>query len=134
METSGAPALAAQTSSQPELSVQEKLSQSYALKIPRGPLDQAVAQVSSDLGVEIEIIGGDLQLEGITKNQSFGIDVKDSTFAGVLREILKLANPDGKLVYVIKPKTEGGPDIVQITTRAAVEKRGDKLPPEFEAQ
>ncbi|CAK8998835.1 Probable serine/threonine-protein kinase CPE1738 [Durusdinium trenchii] len=134
METSGAPALATQTSSQPELSVQEKLSQSYALKIPRGPLDQAVAQVSSDLGVEIEIIGGDLQLEGITKNQSFGIDIKDSTFSGVLREILKLANPDGKLVYVIKPKEEGGPDIVQITTRAAVEKRGDKLPPEFEAQ
>ena len=41
------------------------------------------------------------------------------------------ANPDGKLVYVIKPAQSGGPETLYITTRASAAKRGDKLPPEL---
>ena len=41
--------------------------------------------------------------------------------------ILAKANPDGKLVYVIR-KTDAG-ERIEITTRAAVEKRGDTLAP-----
>lgn len=134
METSGAPVVVQSTSTEPAMSIQEKLAQPYALTIPRGPLDQAVAQVSRDLGVEIVILGSDLQLEGITKNQSFAIGVEDSTFGEVLREILKLANPDGKLVYVIQPNAEGGPEVLQITTRASATARGDELPPEFNSE
>ncbi len=129
-ETSGTPMLV-QQSGEPKMSVVDRLNQAYSLKIPRGPLDQAVEQLSRDLGVEIEIMGNDLQLEGITKNQSFALMVEDSTYVGVLREILKLANPEGKLVYLIKAKPEGGDEIIYITTRAAVRERGDELPPEF---
>ena len=42
------------------------------------------------------------------------------------------ANPDGKLVYIFKPNESGGGEEIWITTRAAVAKRGDKLPPELE--
>jgi hypothetical protein len=41
-----------------------------------------------------------------------------------------LANPGGKLVYVIKPR-DGGHEALFITTRAAAKKRGDALPPGF---
>ncbi len=41
------------------------------------------------------------------------------------------ANPDGKLVYVVKPKELGGEEMLLITTRAAAAKRGDKLPTEL---
>ena len=43
------------------------------------------------------------------------------------------ANPDGKLVYVVKPRAPGGDEMLFITTRKGAEKRGDKLPPEFAA-
>ena len=84
-----------------------------------------------DVGIKYEIRGGDLQLEGITKNQSFGLDEKDKTAGEILRKIMTLANPDGKLVYVIKSAQPGGPETLYITTRASAAKRGDKLPPEL---
>lgn len=134
LETNGSTQLVLQPSNEPTMEVAERLKQPYALSVPRGPLDQVIAQVSLDLGVEITILGSDLQLEGITKNQSFGLDIEDSTYAGVLQEILKLANPDGKLVYVIQSTGEGGEEMINITTRAAAAARGDTLPPEFTAE
>ena len=69
-----------------------------------------------------------MQLEGITKNQSFGLDEHDKTVEEILQKIMRLANPDGKLIYVIKPEKPGGPEMLFITTRAAAAKRGDKIP------
>jgi hypothetical protein len=66
-------------------------------------------------------------LEGITKNQSFGLDERDLPAEEILQKVMLLANPDGKLVYVLKPGDDGAERII-ITTRAAVAKRGDKLP------
>ena len=43
--------------------------------------------------------------------------------------ILAKANPDGKLVYVVRKDADG--ETILITTRAAAEKRGDQLPPGF---
>src|SRR3981081_2673729 len=88
--------------------------------------------VMDDVGIKYEILGGDLQLEGITKNQSFGVDEKDKAAGEILRKIMTLANPDGKLVYVIKSAQPGGPQTLFITTRTAASKRGDKLPPELQ--
>ena len=48
----------------------------------------------------------------------------------VLLEILAKANPDGKLVYIVRE--EDGVETILVTTRAAVQKRGDKLPPGLE--
>jgi hypothetical protein len=85
--------------------------------------------VAEETGVPMEILGGDLQLEGITKNQSFGLDERAKTAAEILRVILAKSNPDGKLVYVVQEKD--GEEWVLITTRAAAAKRGDPLPPAF---
>jgi hypothetical protein len=87
--------------------------------------------LADDIGVKAEIIGPDLQLEGITKNQSFSLDEKDKPAAEILGIIMLRANPDGKLVYVIKSRESGGEEILLITTRAAAAKRGDKLPAEL---
>jgi hypothetical protein len=89
-------------------------------------LERSIQVISEEIGVPMEILGGDLQLEGITKNQSFGLDEQDKTAEAVLRVILAKANPDGKLVFVVRKK-DGG-ETIEITTRAAVQKRGDTLP------
>lgn len=79
----------------------------------------------------IAIVGSDLQLEGITKNQSLNnVEERDQPAADVLRKLLSLANPDGKLVYQIKPDSAGR-ETIYITTRPAVLKRGESLPPGF---
>lgn len=109
----------------------EALNQKITLSFGRDTLEKTMEMISREIDTEIVIIGGDLQLEGITKNQSFGLDEKDKPAGEILRTVMKKANPDGKLVYVFKPKNPGEKDIIFITTRAAVEKRGDKLPPEL---
>ncbi len=43
----------------------------------------------------------------------------------------KRANPDGKLVYVIR-SGENEPPTIAVTTRAAAAKRGERLPAEFD--
>ena len=70
-----------------------------------------------------------MQLEGITKNQSFGLDERDKPAEAILRVILMKANPDGKLIYVFRGAGEG--DSLEITTKAAAAKRGDAVPPVF---
>ena len=109
--------------------IAELLKKKTTLTFPRDTLEKSLQLLLDDVGIKYEILGSDLQLEGITKNQSFGLDEQDKTVEEILRKIMHLANPDGKLVYVIKPKAPGGPEMLFITTRAAVAKRGDKLPP-----
>ncbi len=108
-----------------------KLQKRITIVFPRDTLEMAIQMVSEEVGVPMEILGTDLQLDGITQNQSFGLEARDQTAAEVLRTILTQANPDGKLVYIVR--TEDGVEKILVTTRAQVEKRGDPLPPEFEA-
>ncbi|MCE9605968.1 MAG: protein kinase [Planctomycetia bacterium] len=112
---------------------QAAIKKPMSLTFDRNNLEVTMQLIAEEIGVPIEIIGTDLQLEGITKNQSFGLDEKVQPADQILRTIMKKANPDGKLVYVIKPKKPGDPDMIFITTRAAVEKRKDKLPAELVA-
>lgn len=110
----------------------QKLEKKMTLRFDRNTLEVSMQMISDEIGVPITILGTDLQLEGITKNQSFGIDESDQPAKVIMQKIMAYANPDGKLVYVIKPEEPGGQEVIFVTTRAAVEKRGDKLPPEFE--
>ena len=105
------------------------LAKQISISFPRDTLENSLQMVSTEIGVEISILGTELQLEGITKNQSFSLNERDQPAREILRKILKLANSDGKLVYVIKPPPAGGEPIIFITTRAAAAKRGNKLPP-----
>ncbi len=111
--------------------VADKLKKPISLTFARDTLEKSMVMLADEIGVPIEILGGDLQLDGITKNQSFGLDEQNKSGIEILQTIMKKANPDGKLVYIIKPKTPGGAEQLFITTRAAVAKRGDKLPPEL---
>lgn len=121
--------------------IEEKLSAKTSLSFTKESLEQAVALLAEDIGVEIVIAGGDLQLDGITKNQSLGLDLRDRPAAEILLEILLRANPDRtaegpsdprqKLVYTIEPAAEVGSRRIIVTTRIAAEKRGDRLPYPF---
>jgi hypothetical protein len=113
--------------------IAELLKKKTTLTFPRDTLEKSLQLLFEDVGIKYEILGPDLQLEGITKNQSFGLDEHDKPVEEILQKIMRLANSDGKLVYVIKPEKPGGPEMLFLTTRAAATKRGDKLPPGLEA-
>ncbi len=128
--SSGAPVVAANG---PKLDqgggVQAALARQISLSFPRDTLEHCFEIMAEELGVPIVILGSDLQLEGITKNQSFGLDERERPASEILAKVLKLANPDGKLVYVVKPD-DAGQETIFITTRAAAAKRKDVLPAE----
>ncbi len=131
LEASGVGAAPAVATPAAPRTVSEALKQKISLSFPREALDRAMETVSQEMGVPIVILGSDLQLEGITKNQSLAnVDQRDQPAAEILRELLKLANPEGKLIYVVKPDDQGQ-ETVWITTRAAAAKRGDALPAGF---
>jgi hypothetical protein len=119
---------------------QERLELDTSLSFSRDTLEAALATLSEEIGVPIEIRGNDLQTEGITKNQSFAIDLSDRPAREILVEILRLANPDKtattandprqKLVYTIG-RDESGQQVIYISTRRATEQRGEQLPAEF---
>lgn len=110
-------------------SAQEKLQQKISLSFPRDTLEKSVQMLSEEIGLPINILGGDLQLEGITKNQSFGLNEQNKPAEEILRVILRNANPDGKLIYVIRGAGDG--DSLDVTTVAAAAKRGDVVPAVF---
>ena len=115
----------------------EKLQRVTSLSFSKETLERALELLADDLEVEIKITGRDLQLEGITKNQSFGIELREKPAAEILLAIVQLANPDRtatgpaddnqKLVYVVD-RASGA---IVVTTRAAATRRGDQLPEVF---
>jgi hypothetical protein len=111
--------------------VDERLRQTLSLSFPRQTLEQAIELFARECGIVAEILGGDLQLEGITKNQSFGLSTTDLPASQVLEQILRQASPDGKLIYIVKPHPESGVATIYITTRGAAAQRGDPIPPEL---
>jgi len=120
----------------------QRLQQTTSLVFPKETLQKALEILSADLGLPLRIAGRDLQLEGITKNQSLGIDLRDRLAAEILLEILLRANPDRtasgptdakqKLVYVLREAVEGERGAIVVTTRSAARRRGEKLPAVFE--
>ncbi|MEQ8788635.1 MAG: hypothetical protein RIC55_20160 [Pirellulaceae bacterium] len=94
-------------------------------------------------GFRIRIVGGDLQFEGITRNQRVrGVKLEDDTVAEVLTALVLKANPISlvkdsrdprlKLVWVIgADPAEPGVQAVLVTTRKGAAKRGEKLPEVF---
>jgi hypothetical protein len=106
------------------------LGKKMTLTFAKDTLEKSIQLIADEIGMPMEILGPDLQLESITKNQSFALEERDKTADEILRVIFAKANPDGKLVYVIR-KADGG-ERIDITTKAAAAKRGDTLPPGFD--
>jgi hypothetical protein len=123
-----------------EATLAEKLQATTSLSFARDTLEMALQMLSEDTGIPIELVGADLQLDGITKNQSFGLDMKERPAGDILVGILLQANPDKtatgpadpkqKLVYVVV-NGEGGSQTIKVTTRSQAEKRGETLPRVF---
>jgi serine/threonine protein kinase len=113
-------------------SAAEKLKKSISLSFPRDTLEKAVEYWANETGVKVAILGSDLQLDGVTKNQQFELAEREQSADAVLRAILLKASPQGKLVYVIKRDPPDAEETVFITTRSAAEKRKDPIPPGFE--
>lgn len=136
----GSVAAASQAATKPK-SIDEALAQKTSLSFARDTLETAVNLLSDDIGVDIVLMGGDLQLDGITKNQSFTLNEQNKPAGDILVAILRLANPDKtaigpadpkqKLVYVIGKHPQTGQPAILVTTRAQVAKRGDNLPAVF---
>jgi hypothetical protein len=113
----------------PRQSAVERLAKRISLTFQRDTLEKSIQMLAEEIGLPIEILGRDLELEGITKNQSFGLDEQDQPAEAILGTILARSNPDGKLVYVVRSRD--GAESIEITTRAAAAKRGDDLPALF---
>jgi hypothetical protein len=120
----------------------DRISKKTSLRFAKDTLEAALDQLSQDIGVPIVIRGPDLQADGITKNQSFGIDLSNKPAEEILVQILRLANPDKsatgpsdqrqKLVFIIEQKPDKTEQIV-ITTRAKAAERHNELPAAFRA-
>jgi serine/threonine-protein kinase len=111
------------------LSLEARLARPISLVFARDTLETAVQMLADEVGVPIEILGSDLQQEGITKNQSFALDERDKPAESILRTILSRSNSAGKLVYIFS--TREARETILITTRAAVARRGERLPAVF---
>ncbi|QGJ70785.1 Hypothetical protein PBC10988_24830 [Planctomycetales bacterium 10988] len=107
----------------------------YKLVIGRDSLDRVMAQISEDTEIPIRLEGGDLQLEGITQNQSFGLEMEEPKPLGeVITEIMMRCNPDKtttapsqdtqKLVFAVAPDQK----TIVITTRGKAKERGTPWP------
>ncbi len=135
------PTAVAASKSDSTSSVKERLAKVTSLKFTKDTLESALDQLSQDIGAPIVIRGPDLQADGITKNQSFGIDLSNKPAQEILVEILHLANPDKtspgthdvrqKLVYIIEQKPDKTDQIV-VTTRAKAKERHQNLPAAFQ--
>ena len=69
---------------------------------PRITTEKAVERVSQQTGLTIEIEVDELQKEGITKNQSFGIELKAARAREAIEIILLKGDPKGRLTYFVK--------------------------------
>jgi len=106
------------------------LERNITLKFSRQTLEVALERFGEEVGLPVKILGKDLQIEGITKNQSLGLDENNQPARAVLGKILALASPDGKLVYTLQVDPETNKQTIFVTTRAAASERGDDLPPQ----
>ena len=88
--------------------------------------------LSEAVGISIEIAGKDLESEGITKNQSFGLSERDRPADEVLRTILrKSESKPGQLIYVFRE--DGDDEKIVITTNTIAQQRDEKIPEVFRA-
>jgi hypothetical protein len=122
-------------------SLEERLARKTSLVFTKDSLERALEMLAEDTGLKIVIQGSDLQLDGITKNQSLAMDIHDAAASEILVDILHRANPDRtatgpddprqKLVYIVEPAQTGSLGRIIVTTRTAAGRRGDPLPAAF---
>ena len=132
------------------LTIQQLLNVKLSIDIPQTSLEFAVrdlAEIVADKTKEkltIQIIGGDLQKEGITRNQQIrNFQVTDESVADILTRLVMRANPvttvqepneiDQKLVWAtVENADPAAGQVILITTRSAAAEKGISLPSAFQ--
>jgi serine/threonine protein kinase len=89
----------------------------------------------------IKVLGGDLEKDGITRNQTVRDFSKEGTIGEILTAIVIKANsgkpaddPDQKLIWVIGPDPDTAKQVVLITTKAAAATKKYNVPAVFQAK
>ncbi len=109
-----------------------KLQRSVTLVFDSDSLETAIEMLSEAVDITIEIAGADLESEGITKNQSFGLSERDRPAEEVLRTILrKSESKPGQLIYVFREDGDG--EKIVITTNTTAQQRDEEIPEVFHA-
>ncbi len=137
-----------------ELSLDEILTKKMSLAIQQQSLEFAIRDFSTLVNDSIEgaggkfvvrIIGADLQLDGITRNQQIrNFNESDKTVAELLSELCRRANPvtaaalnqpDQKLVWVVgEDPNNPNNRAVLLTTRKAAAAKALELPTVFRSE
>jgi len=132
--------------------VEEALNRKMDLSFDQTSLEFAMRDIAADVNenfklpfeFKIKIIGDDLKLDGITRNQQVrDFNQMGKTVAEILTALVMKANPvttvkepnekDQKLLWVIQPDPDvAGRNMVLITTRQVSEKKKYNLPPPFQ--
>lgn len=94
--------------------------QPVTITSPKDTLETYVRLLAKLTGVPITINVSALQLEGITKNQSFGLDEREQPARNVLAAILAKADTQGRLRVVLRA-TGDGMTAIDITTNRSLE-------------
>jgi hypothetical protein len=143
----------AQTPATRPATIQELLQVGWDLRFNQKSLEFAIQDLAEEIReayprlpfpFDIQILGSDLQLNGITRNQQISnFTAEDQSIADILTLIVRRANPvttvtdpsesDQKLVWVIGPDPDDSEkQIVLITTREAAARDGYTLPAPFQ--
>ena len=132
----------------PANALERVLGQRMTFELPQQSLEFALQDVTltvneaiANAHLEIRIQGQELQLEGITRNQQIqDLKLENHTVAEILTEIIVRANPvrtsaandpAQKLVWLADPAASDASQVILVTTRAAAERQGYRLPPPF---
>jgi len=102
---------------------------------------RAVNESLPEAVFKVEIVGEDLQLAGITRNQQIrNVSLTQKTVDEILTELVHRANPvrtesvsdqEQKLVWVVSSASESTGVTLLITTRTAAQENGYELPQQF---
>jgi len=139
--------------SEPQIKTfEDLLNQRISLAFPQQSLEFAIRDLGDEVKDQfkslpfeptIKILGEDLKLDGITRNQQVrDFDQQNKTIAEILTALVMKANPvttvkspsekDQKLIWVLGPDpTEPSRKILLITTRQAAEAKKYELPAVF---
>jgi hypothetical protein len=116
------------------MNVAESLRRKITLKIDRDNMEGCVKKLSELIQVPIEVLHTDMGNAGLVPySGTVRLAEVDRPAGEILRKILKIKDKgDDSVVYLIKPKNPGEPDMIFITTRYAAQKRGDPIPAELQ--
>jgi hypothetical protein len=112
--------------------IAEKLARKKTSLNDNDEFQRLLKAMLDDAKVPFEIMGPDLQNDGITRNKRVMADFKDLPLGEILRKMFMIVDPSGNLVYFIKK--DGDQEKLFISTRKKTAERKDPLPPEFAAQ